>query len=184
MNTLNTLDDESGKVDDSLELEVDTVSRGELNIGLLSFYDRLRERVARASERRGGRIGGSAADALLLVPDIFILMARLALDRSLPQSSRILFAGALAYFLLPTDLFPEAFVGVGGFIDDLVIGVTVLSHAFGDELHTYTDRHWSGSRDLARVVGDVSATAESLLGGKIYRRLQNLLASRGILIRD
>ncbi len=56
--------------------------------GLLSFYDRLRQRVAAALERRGGRLGRATADVLLLAPDLLILLARLGLDRSVPPKSR------------------------------------------------------------------------------------------------
>src|SRR4030095_9525361 len=53
--------------------------------GLLSFYDRLRERILHAIEKREGRRGAKmtegAVRALLLVPDVFILLVRLALDK-------------------------------------------------------------------------------------------------------
>ena len=81
--------------------------------GLLSFYDRLRERILRAVERRGGRLGGAVAETLLLAPDVFMLLARLSLDKEVPKETRVLVSGALAYFLLPVDLLPEMVVGVG-----------------------------------------------------------------------
>src|SRR5262245_59645581 len=54
--------------------------------GLLSFYDRLREKILQAVEKRGGRLGEGAVRALLLVPDVFILLVRLSLDREVPGS--------------------------------------------------------------------------------------------------
>ena len=76
--------------------------------GLLSFYDRLRERVVVAVERRGGRLGSGAAEVLLLAPDVFMLLARLSLDREVPKTARALVASTLAYFILPVDMLPEA----------------------------------------------------------------------------
>lgn len=148
--------------------------------GLLSFYDRLRERVVAAAEGKSGKLGPGAVRALLLVPDVFMLLLRLSLDKSVPASTRMLIGGALAYFVLPIDLIPEGIVGVGGYVDDLVLASAVLTHAFSGELEPYARRHWSGSEDLRVVLRDVAFTAENLLGTKVYGRLKALLARRGV----
>lgn len=147
---------------------------------LLSFYDRLRRRIATAAGDRGGELGGSATEALLTVPDIFILLARLTLDREVPSSSRRLIGGALLYFVLPIDLFPEAFAGPVGYVDDLVIACAVLGEAFGKNLESFAERHWSGSERFARVLGDVARTADTLLGADLYARVRRYLARRGV----
>ncbi|MFP5289188.1 MAG: hypothetical protein ACLGI9_25860, partial [Thermoanaerobaculia bacterium] len=59
---------------------------------LLSFYDRLRERILHTVERRGGRMSEGAVKALLLVPDVFILLVRLMLDKNVPGSTRAMVA--------------------------------------------------------------------------------------------
>jgi uncharacterized membrane protein YkvA (DUF1232 family) len=148
--------------------------------GLLSFYDRLRARIVKVVARKGGRLGAATSDALLLVPDVFILLARLALDREVPRATRSLVAGALAYFVLPLDFFPEGVVGVAGFVDDLVLACAVLSQVLGDDLEAVAQQHWSGSDKLRRVLGDVTKSANSLLGDTLYRRVKGLLARRGI----
>src|SRR4051812_30327331 len=65
---------------------------------LLGFYDRLRERVLQAVERHGGRFSETTVEALLLAPDLFLLLVRLSLDRRVPNRARALIAGTLAYF--------------------------------------------------------------------------------------
>lgn len=147
---------------------------------LLGFYDRLRGRVRSATAGRGGRLGESAADMLLVVPDVFILLARLALDRDVPASSRRLIGGALVYFLVPLDLFPEAFAGPAGYLDDLVIACAVLGEAFGRDLESYAERHWSGSERLAKVLADVGRAADTLLGVDLYANVRRFLARRGV----
>jgi uncharacterized membrane protein YkvA (DUF1232 family) len=147
---------------------------------LLSFYDRLRARVARAVEERGGKLGHGAAEALLFVPDVFMLVARLALDKDVPKSTRALLGGALAYFILPVDLLPEAMLGAVGYTEDLILALTVLSQAFDRELEPYAARYWSGSRSVREVLSDVLGTAHALLGTDLYGRLRNLLSKRGI----
>jgi uncharacterized membrane protein YkvA (DUF1232 family) len=151
--------------------------------GLLSFYDRLRERMLHAVEKRGGRIPEAAVEALLLVPDVFILLVRLALDKEVPRPTRALIGGALAYFVLPTDLFPEAVFGAAGFLEDLVLASAVLAQAFGGELEPYAQKYWSGSHELRKVLHDLTGTAHVLLGENLYSRLERLLARRGVKLR-
>jgi uncharacterized membrane protein YkvA (DUF1232 family) len=152
--------------------------------GLLSFYDRLREKILQVVEKRSGRRGArlteDAVRALLLVPDVFILLVRLALDKEVPGSARAMIGGAIAYFILPIDLLPEAFLGPAGYLDDLVLAVAVLAQAFGGDLEPYARKHWSGSEDLRVVIKDITSTAKSLLGQKLYDRLRGLLSRRGI----
>jgi uncharacterized membrane protein YkvA (DUF1232 family) len=149
---------------------------------LLSFYDRLRGRIATTLERRGGRIGRPASDALLLVPDVFMLLVRLALDREVPRPTRTLIGGALAYFLLPFDLLPEALVGAAGFVDDLVLATAVLSQVMSADLADRARLYWSGRDDVLRVLQDVAGTAHSLLGEDLHGRLRALLARRGVVM--
>ena len=151
---------------------------------LLSFYDRLRDRVVDAVERRGGKFGPAAVKALLLVPDVFILMVRLTLDREVPASARAMIGGALAYFILPMDLLPEAVIGAGGYLDDLVLASAVLAQTFSGELEPYARKHWSGREDLRQVLADVAEAAQGLLGHDLYARLRKLLGKRGIRVED
>jgi len=152
--------------------------------GLLSFYDRLRERMLMAVEkkrdRRGGKLTEGAVRALMLVPDVFILLVRLSLDKSVPASTRAMIGGTLAYFILPADLLPELLIGGVGFLDDLVLATAVLAQAFGGDLEPYARKHWSGSEDLRVVVRDISETAKSLLGQNLYDKLRGLMSRRGI----
>lgn len=154
--------------------------------GLLSFYDRLREKILHAIEKREGKRGAKTTEgavrALLLVPDVFILLVRLALDKNVPGSTRALIGGALAYFILPVDLLPEAILGGAGFMDDLVLATAVLAQAFGGDLEPYARRHWSGSEDLRVVLKDITEAAQSLLGQNLYDRLRRLLGRRGVKV--
>ncbi|HYH47389.1 MAG TPA: DUF1232 domain-containing protein [Thermoanaerobaculia bacterium] len=178
------LDDDEVRADDAYDSESEEALAGGLDevsdAKLLSFYDRLRERILHTIERRGGKLGEGAVKALLVVPDVFILLTRLTLDKNVPGPTRALIGGALAYFVLPTDLLPEMILGGAGYMEDLVLASAVLSQAFGGELEPYARRHWSGPEDLRVVLRDISQTAQSLLGTNLYDRLRRLLGRRGI----
>ena len=150
--------------------------------GLLSFYDRLREKVVRTVEMKGGKLGSNAAQALLLVPDDFMLLVRLALDREVPKGTRAVIAGTLAYFVLPLDLFPEGLVGGVGYMEDLVLAAAVLSQAFGGELEPYARRYWSGRQELRVILKDITEGARVLLGENLYKRFKRAMGRRGVKI--
>ena len=152
--------------------------------GLLSFYDRLREAIFKVVEKRGGKLSEGTVRALMLVPDVFILLVRLALDKEVPGTSRALIGGAIAYFILPFDLLPEAILGPAGYLDDLVLATAVLAQAFGGDLEPYARKHWSGKEDLRIVIRDISETAQSLLGQNLYDRLRRLLSRRGVKLES
>src|SRR4051794_27262937 len=151
--------------------------------GLLSFYDRLREKILHAVEKRSGRRGArlteDAVRALLLVPDVFILLVRLTLDKEVPGSARAMIGGAIAYFILPIDLLPEAFLGPAGYLDDLVLAVAVLAQAFGGDLEPYARKHWSGSGGLWVVGRGVTPTPPMLPRPKPHQPPRGLLLRRG-----
>jgi uncharacterized membrane protein YkvA (DUF1232 family) len=151
---------------------------------LLSTYDRLRRRMLETADRKSHKLGKPAVEALLLVPDVFVLLVRLALDRNVPGEARALIGGALAYFLLPFDLFPEGMVGGVGYLDDLVLATAVLSQALGGDLEPYARRYWNGDQELRVVLHDVSRSASTLLGRNLYDRLKHLLARRGVEIQE
>jgi uncharacterized membrane protein YkvA (DUF1232 family) len=151
---------------------------------LLGFYDRLRSRVLDTVERRAGKLPEDVVIALLLVPDIFILLVRLTLDKEVPRRARILIGGALAYFISPIDLLPELILGPIGYLDDLVVAVAVLSQVFTGDLEPYARKHWTGRQDLHVVLHDISAAARTLLGPGVHDRLKRLLARQGIALDD
>ncbi len=149
---------------------------------LLSFYDRLRTRTLDTVERRAGKLPEDAIIALLLVPDIFILLVRLVFDREVPGRARLLIGGALAYFISPFDLLPEAILGPIGYLDDLVVAVAVLTQVFTGDLEPYARKHWTGRQDLHIVLHDINSAARSLLGPTIHDRLKRLLARHGVAL--
>jgi len=124
---------------------------------------------------------GDEADTLYVIsPDGGEARKFLALDRDVPKPTRTLVASALAYFILPVDLLPEAIVGAAGYAEDLVLAAAVLTRALGGELEPYAAKHWSGSQPLRKTLRDVLAAARGLVGTDLFRRLQERLAREGI----
>jgi uncharacterized membrane protein YkvA (DUF1232 family) len=148
---------------------------------LLAFYDRLRARMEKSMSRR---VGDGASQAVLAAPDLFVLLVRLFMDRGVPESTRALVGGALAYFLLPADLMPEVLLGFGGFLDDVVITAAVVSHVLSRDLEPVVEQHWSGSQRLREVLADVARASDVLLSYRLQDRLARVLARYGIQLRS
>ena len=95
----------------------------ELNPREVRLYDRLRASVV---EPRPG-LKSSLRDLLLLLPDMTVLLFRLARDSRVPIGSKVLAGLAVAYVVSPIDLMPELLLGPIGLLDDLLIVGLALS---------------------------------------------------------
>jgi uncharacterized membrane protein YkvA (DUF1232 family) len=138
------------------------------------FYDRIRARIQNYLEKKGG-LAEKGGEYLLLVPDIFILLWRLANDGRVDGKNKVLLGTSLAYYLFPFDIIPEAIVGPMGFMDDLVFGVYVLNRLLGDTDAEVLRQHWSGSEDVLSVIQKVLTAADSLVGSDMVGRLKKVV---------
>jgi uncharacterized membrane protein YkvA (DUF1232 family) len=138
------------------------------------FYDRVRASIQDYVNSKG-RVLGKTAEFLLLVPDVFILLWRLTTDRRVSGKDKVLVGSAIAYFILPFDLMPEALLGPIGYMDDLIFGVFVLNKILSDTDASILREHWSGTDDVLEMIQKVLNAANSLVGDKIVGRIKKML---------
>ena len=138
------------------------------------FYDRVRSSIQDFVNKQGGVIG-KTAEFLLLVPDVFILLWRLTTDRRVSGKDKVLLGSALAYFILPFDLMPEALLGPLGYMDDLIFGVYVLNKMLTNTDVAVLREHWSGRQDVLDMIQSVLNAADSLVGDKILGKLKKMV---------
>ena len=139
------------------------------------FYDRVRGSIHEYVERKGGGTLGKTADFLLLVPDVFILLWRLTTDSRVTGKDKVLLGSAIAYFIFPFDIIPEALVGPMGFLDDLVFGVYVLNRIVKDTDASVLRQHWSGNSDVLESIQKVLNAADSLVGTEFLGRIKKMM---------
>ena len=60
-----------------------------------------------------------------LIPDLIVLVSRLARDPRVPRRRKLILFGLVAYLALPFDLVPD-FVPVAGQLDDAIVVALVL----------------------------------------------------------
>lgn len=130
----------------------------------LDLYQALRRRV---------RAPGS--QWLLLVPDFFHLLCRLAVDPEVPAGEKARLVGVIAYLLSPIDLLPELFTGPLGFADDLALAAYVLHRLVGRTRPEILDRHWAGGAAALAALGGLLRLADRWIGGGLWTRVRRFL---------
>jgi len=138
------------------------------------FYDRIRKNIHGYLQNKGSAIEKSG-DYLLLVPDIFILLFRLAKDPRVTGKNKVLLGSSLVYYVIPLDFIPEALLGPMGYLDDLVFGVYVLNKILIDTDPAIVREHWSGKGDVLDSIQRVLNAADSLVGSDVLSRFKNMM---------
>jgi len=137
------------------------------------FYPILRRRVRRWTESAEGK-ASPWAEVVLLAPDLFHLLCKLALDPDVPRGSKAKLAAAIAYFVSPVDLLPEALLGPMGYLDDVALAAYVLNGIVDQTRPEVLERHWAGDRDVLEVVQKVLGAADRMVGSGLWKKLKKL----------
>ena len=171
-----TPDAVSAGTDDELAREIrDAAEQDELPRDRATrFYDRIRSTIQRYVDGKGPVLG-KTAEFLLLVPDVFILLWRLTIDPRVNGKDKVLLGSAVAYYVMPFDLIPEALVGPVGYLDDLVLGVFVLNKILGSVDASIVREHWSGSEDVLDSIQRVLNAADSLIGKDLVGKIKKMM---------
>jgi uncharacterized membrane protein YkvA (DUF1232 family) len=140
----------------------------ELNPRERRLYDRLRARVVKA---RPGAASGFR-DAVLLLPDLTVLLLRLMRDSRVPISCKVIAVLGVGYALSPIDLIPSILVGPIGLVDDLLVVSAALSKILNQVHPDVVRSHWSGQGDALDAVQRSARWSASILLERIPRRLR------------
>jgi uncharacterized membrane protein YkvA (DUF1232 family) len=135
----------------------------ELNPREVRLYDRLRASVI---EPRPG-LGSGIRDLLLLLPDMTVLLFRLARDARVPIGSKIVAGMAVAYVVSPIDLMPEILLGPLGLLDDLLIVGAALSRLLESVHPDIVRQHWSGQGDALDAIGRITEWTDNQVTNRI-----------------
>ncbi|HYX09065.1 MAG TPA: DUF1232 domain-containing protein [Bacteroidales bacterium] len=133
------------------------------------FYQRLRGNISEWLQAHGGHTYG---EILMLAPDLFHLLCKLSLDSRIPAKSKAELAGAIAYFVSPVDLIPEAVVGAPGYIDDIVVSALVLKQVINNSDPEIVHEHWAGDGDILEVVQHILDVADEMVGSGLWQKIK------------
>lgn len=134
------------------------------------FYQRLRLRMRQWLET-GGR-SHIWVEYLMWAPDLFHLLWRLSLDPQVSVRHKARLLAAMAYFVSPLDLIPEAILGPAAYADDVALAAYVLGSLLEDVNPELLARHWAGSGDVLQVIRAILKVAHRMVGSGLWEKLK------------
>ena len=137
------------------------------------FYRTLRARVTSWLAKHGAQ--HRHAQTLLVAPDLFHLLCRLALDKRVPAADKAKLAAAIAYFVSPLDVIPELLLGPIGLLDDVAVAAYALNAIINNGQGEIARELWAGDGDILEIIQRLIASADELLGAGAWKRLRGLI---------
>ncbi len=114
-------------------------------------------------------------DALLVLPDLVVLVLRLLRDGRVRPGDKAIAVLGIAYVLSPIDVLPEFLFGPIGLLDDALILALTVSRLVNRVHPDVVRAHWSGQGEVLDAIQRVSAWAERQVGGRLRGAIGRVL---------
>jgi uncharacterized membrane protein YkvA (DUF1232 family) len=150
------------------------VENGEVFTKRFQFYEKLRKKMRKYANNKVGEKYGKMGEYVFLIPDFFMLMCRLAMDKRVPSKQKLLVGGIIAYVISPIDIIPD-FIPVFGYMDDLVLVVYGLNIMLNEVDKKALLDNWSGEEELLSLLKGITAVSEEFLDKNILRKIRNIV---------
>jgi len=137
----------------------------------LRFYEKLRKRIRKFAKSKGGENAGVFTKYLFALPDFFILLCRLAVDKRVSKNQKILVGGIIAYVISPIDIIPD-FIPFVGYVDDLVLVVYGLNIVLNELDKKVLLENWSGEENVLQLIQKITYVAENFLDKNILKKIK------------
>ena len=135
------------------------------------FYLKLRSKISTWLEENSS-LAYKWKEFIFVVPDIFYLLTKLVRDPDVPQGKKVKLISAIAYFISPIDVLPEAFLGPIGYLDDVAVAAYVLNDIINSIDPQIVKRNWAGEVDILYLVKNILANVDSMIGKGIWDKLK------------
>jgi len=100
---------------------------------------------------------------LIYAPMILDLLVKLSFDNSLNSNDISKITSAIKYFNSAYDLFPEEFLGIPGYLDDISVSAFVISNISNEYNNPIIKKHWSGDCDIFILVNQILNDADDIM---------------------
>ena len=135
------------------------------------FYQKLRTSIRKWQHSKEGR-RNRWMEYLLLAPDLFHLLTKLIMDKSVNFEMKSKLGLVILYFISPIDLIPEALLGPGGYIDDIVLSAYIINLLINKTSSEIVYKHWAGEGDILEIIQKVMGNASKMVGKGILSKLR------------
>lgn len=134
------------------------------------YYQELREKFRKWMQSEEGKTN-KWSEYLMFAPDLFHLLCKLAVDKDVPVKEKAKLAIAIAYFVSPIDIIPEAIVGPAGYIDDIALSAYVLNSIVNQTNPEIVQQHWAGDGDVLKIIKHILEVADEMVGAGLWKRI-------------
>ena len=143
----------------------------------MQYYEKLRQKAKHWAREKTGKTGSALSEYLFLLPDFFVLVTRLALDKRVPTKRKLMMGGIIAYMMMPIDIIPD-FIPILGHVDDMVLLVMELNMVLNDTDQKVLEDNWSGEGNILQIMQKITANAEKFLDKNVLQRIKKWLGKR------
>ena len=140
----------------------------------VDFYQKIRTSIRKWENKSEGR-KNKWLEYILLAPDLFHLLTKLVIDKAVSLEFKGKLGLVILYFISPIDLIPEAFIGPGGYIDDIVLAAYVLNLMVNQASPEIIHKHWAGEGNVLQIIQNVVKDAQKMVGRGIWNKLRRKL---------
>jgi len=137
------------------------------------FYQSLRKKIKDYFTSEEGKTN-KYAEYILIAPDLFYLLCKLTVDKEVNVDDKAKLAIAIAYFVSPIDLIPEAFLGPVGFVDDISVAAYVLNSIINNTNPEVVRRHWAGEGDILIKIQEIIKIADNMVGTGFWKKIKGM----------
>ncbi len=135
------------------------------------FYVKLRHKIIHWLDSKSGK-SSQWARYLIWAPDLFHLLWKLSFDENVPNKEKVKLVAALAYFISPIDLIPEAIFGPVAFTDDIALAAYVLNGLVNHVDPEIIRKYWAGDEDVLLVIKKILLAADRMVGQGLWNKLK------------
>jgi uncharacterized membrane protein YkvA (DUF1232 family) len=118
--------------------------------------------------REKSEIKARLKSLLMFLPNMVLLLSRLARDRRVPTAEKALLVAAIIYVISPLDLIPDVFPFIGQ-VDDLYVVALVVLRLVNRTDESVVRQHWPGGGDIVALADSIASIAPKFLPKRIAR---------------
>jgi len=135
------------------------------------FYEKMRNTIDKWTKKRAGKAGYEVAQFLLLLPDLFMLLSRLIIDKRVPTGKKVFLAGVIGYIISPIDIIPD-FIPFVGYTDDLFLVIFALDNLLNNVKNNVIIENWSGEENIIELVKTLLDKSDEFLDKNVLNRIR------------
>ena len=135
------------------------------------FYQKIRSQIKSWAVKKSNK-NSQWFELIILAPDVFHLLSKLMLDKEVPLSKKAKLAAAIAYFISPLDIIPEAIFGPVGYLDDIALAAYILNDLINEIDPQVVTRNWAGEREIINLIKTILANSDKMFGSGLWQKIR------------